>query len=79
MQLGPRLRELRLSAGLSQQQAADAAGIPQSMWSGYERDKRWPGRDMLEALARGVGCEPAELLRPVGSRVPTGGKSPAKR
>lgn len=70
MELGKRLKELRLSAGLSQQQAADAAGIPQAMWSGYERDKRWPGRDMLPLLARGVGVEPAELLRPVGSKVP---------
>ncbi|MEN6507126.1 MAG: helix-turn-helix transcriptional regulator [Planctomycetaceae bacterium] len=70
MQLGPRLRELRLAAGLSQEQAAAAAGIPQAMWSGYELDKRWPGRDMMEALARGVGVEPAELLRPVGSKVP---------
>lgn len=60
---GATLRRLRLRAGLSQVEAAEAAGIPASVLSAYERGRRQPGLDVvsriIDALGLKVRFEPA--------------------
>ena len=46
-----RLKELRVSAGLSQQALADATSISKSSINMYERGDREPGLDTIEAFA----------------------------
>lgn len=46
-----RLRELRNSKGLSQQQLADIVGMSKSSINMYERGDREPGLELLEAFA----------------------------
>lgn len=50
-QLGPRLREERKRLGLSQQAAADAAGVRREMWAKYEGGAE-PGAKALSGMAR---------------------------
>lgn len=61
--LGERIRQARTSAGLTQQEAADRAGIAQSTWAGYESNTR--GNTLLDRLgeiARALGVDLGELL-----------------
>ncbi len=48
-------RELRLAAGLSQKEVADAGGLDQSRISEIERNKYLPGLDLAVRLAKGLG------------------------
>jgi transcriptional regulator with XRE-family HTH domain len=59
MKFGERLRELRESAGLTQQQLADAAGVPIGSIRNYEQGQREPYWDVVYRLAPvlGVGCD----------------------
>lgn len=60
---GATLRRLRLRAGLTQVEVAEAAGIPASVLSAYERGRRQPGLDVvsriIDALGLRVRFEPA--------------------
>jgi transcriptional regulator with XRE-family HTH domain len=58
--LGQRLRALRIERGLSQ---ADLAGdlVSPSYVSLIESDRRSPERDVLDGLARRLGCSPSYL------------------
>ena len=60
---GATLRRLRLRAGLTQVVVAEAAGIPASVLSAYERGRRQPGHDVvsriIDALGLRVRFEPA--------------------
>ena len=71
MNIGPRVKELRTSAGLSQQAAADRIGWSQSYWAAIERDRKTPGIDTVEKLADVLDVTPADLLRPAGARLLT--------
>jgi transcriptional regulator with XRE-family HTH domain len=51
------LQLARLKAGLSQQQLADRAGVPATMVSAYERDKRQPTLPTLLRLLRAAGFD----------------------
>lgn len=48
---GSVLRELRLSAGLSQKELADRMGVTKSVISYYELQERTPSPDVLRKLA----------------------------
>ncbi len=62
---GPRFRELRELAGLSQSEAARRAGIGQPLLSLYEHGRYTPRPEYLLLLAGVVGVEdPRELLKP---------------
>jgi transcriptional regulator with XRE-family HTH domain len=54
-----RLRELREKAGLTQQQLADASGLPVGSLRNYEQGQREPYWQVVFRLAAalGVGCE----------------------
>ena len=47
----------RLKAGLSQRQLAERAGVPPTMISAYERDKRQPTLDTLLRMIRAAGYD----------------------
>ena len=60
-----RLREYREQAGLSQAQAAKAAGLAQGRWSEMERGERLnPTLDVLGRIAQALECEVQDLLTP---------------
>lgn len=59
---GKRVRDLRLLAGLSQEQLADAAGIHRTYLSSLERGQRNVGLDNIIALARALKVDAARLF-----------------
>jgi transcriptional regulator with XRE-family HTH domain len=53
--LGERLQRLRAGLGLTQQQVADAAGVPLTTLRGWEVDRREPGFRAACRLAGALG------------------------
>lgn len=47
----------RLKAGLSQRELAERAGVPTTMISAYERDRRQPTLETLRKLLRAAGFD----------------------
>lgn len=62
---GNRLRQLRESKGLSQEQVANQAGLHRTHVSLIERSQRSVRIGTLEKLARALGVEPGELVPPL--------------
>jgi transcriptional regulator with XRE-family HTH domain len=56
------IRRWREFRGLSQEALASAIGRERSYLSRIERGERPYDQEMLESLARALGCEPADLL-----------------
>lgn len=66
-----RLRELREAAGLTQGELADSAqGLSRAYLSEVERGEKSLGLETLGRLARALGVEPVELLRPKRANEP---------
>ncbi len=63
-EIGARIRELRLAAGISQEQAARHAGVHLSTWARYERAERLPSIDHLTQVARALDRPAGALLDP---------------
>lgn len=59
---GGRIRSARLSAGLTQQQVADAVGVTVAQVSKWETGKRNPKTDALKKLASATGCNISDLI-----------------
>jgi transcriptional regulator with XRE-family HTH domain len=59
---GKRLREARLSAGLSQSDLEDISGIPKARLSRYENGHVEPSIQTLNRLARALNVSEASLL-----------------
>ncbi|HZF43966.1 MAG TPA: helix-turn-helix transcriptional regulator [Sphingomonadaceae bacterium] len=57
------LRRFRQAAGLSQEELAHRADIDRTYVSALERRQYAAGIDVLDRLARELGCEAADLLR----------------
>lgn len=57
-----RLKELRLSKGMTQTQVAKAAGLSQSYYTELELGRKQINANRLEALARVLGVQPAALI-----------------
>lgn len=64
VQFGPRLRELRLEAGLTQKQLAEKAGVSQNGVSQWEDGSREPGWYAVLALAEALGVSCAAFAEP---------------
>ncbi|MFD2261724.1 helix-turn-helix domain-containing protein [Lacibacterium aquatile] len=62
--LAKNLRMLRAGAGLSQEDLADLAQVDRTYIGGLERSVRNPTLAVIERIARALGVEPYELLRP---------------
>jgi transcriptional regulator with XRE-family HTH domain len=75
--LGRRIASLRETAELTQQQLADAAGVPVSTLRNWEQDHREPMASVVVRLAKGLGISPGPLLE--GVVFPTKGRGPAKK
>ena len=60
--LGRNLQAARLSAGLTQQELADRAGVDLAILAQIEVGCRDPGLNLLDDLANAVGCAAVELL-----------------
>jgi transcriptional regulator with XRE-family HTH domain len=59
--MGTRLQQLRLGAGLSQTELADAAGIPVGSLRNWERGRRTPLLDAAARIATAIGCTVGQL------------------
>jgi len=60
---GQRLRELRHTAGLTQEALADRAGLPHTHISAMERGIKLPNLLTLLRLAVALDCKVAKLVR----------------
>lgn len=63
--LAHNLRRIRKATGLSQEELADRAGLHRTYISSVERAERNISLENLFLLARTLGVEPGELLKPV--------------
>lgn len=55
--VGPRLRQLRIEAGLTQAQLADRAGVADATLSRIERNRLNPSLKLAGELARALGAK----------------------
>jgi len=62
MHPGNRLRKLRKEAKLTQLELGERVGLDQTTLSNYENDKRPMPLEHMRAIARELGCAPADLL-----------------
>ncbi len=62
--VGRNFTRLRQAAGLTQEEVAVRAGVSQQYISGLERGRRNPTVISLFVLARSLGAEPVDLIRP---------------
>lgn len=60
--IGPRIRELRKSKGLSQEQLADLAGCDRTYVGMLERQQGNPSLSVLASVASALGATIHELL-----------------
>ena len=63
--LARNLRRLRISAGLSQEELADRAGLHRTYISSVERAQRNVSLENLFKIAQGLGVNAQELIGPV--------------
>jgi len=62
VEIGGRMRALRLLARKTQAQVAEAAGIDSSFYGQLERGRNVPSVKTVLSIARALGVEPAALL-----------------
>jgi len=69
---GPVLRDMRVNAGMTQQQLGEASGVPSSMISTYERSRNIPELDtvirLLGALGQRLTALPASVAKTQAER-----------
>lgn len=63
-----RLRELRVSRGMTQAALAEAAGVAAPYLGRLERGQAAPGIDLADRLAAALGVPLAEMFPPAGPR-----------
>jgi transcriptional regulator with XRE-family HTH domain len=63
--LGARLRDLRVQAGISQEELAARAGVHRTYLGGIERGERNPSVANLHKLAQALGVDLATLFEGV--------------
>lgn len=64
--VGKRVRELRLSVGISQEELAARAKLHRNYISSIERGERDVGLSALQRLARTLGVSLAQFFEPFG-------------
>jgi transcriptional regulator with XRE-family HTH domain len=74
--IGTKLKALRLQAGLTQVQLAQAAGILQSALARYEQDQDVPSAPRIVAIAKALGTTVEEIVEE--SSLPTTDIEPAQ-
>lgn len=63
--LGRNMRRLRLTADLTQENAAVLAGVERAYWSEIERGTRNPSVDVIDRIAGALHVDVMELFRPL--------------
>ena len=63
--MGVNLKRLRTSAGISQEELADRAGLHRTYISSIERARRNVSLENIFQIAEALGTSPAELLKPL--------------
>ena len=58
------LKRFRANAGLSQEELAERADISVPYLGALERGEKWPSPETFTGLARGLGVEPHDIMRP---------------
>lgn len=59
----PKIAKMRDAAGLTQQEAADRAGVSRQRWNDIERGRKLNMEvGTLYAIAAALGCAPCDLL-----------------
>lgn len=66
VEFGDRLRELRLNAGLTQEQLAERAGLAREYISGAETGRRNATLTTVYQLAAAIGVDAGELVSGTG-------------
>lgn len=61
MDLGEKIRELRIAKGITLRGLARAIGVSAPFLSDVEHGRRRPTEDRLDAMANVLGCKPSEL------------------
>ena len=69
MNLGHRIRELRLQNSMSQNDLGKKIGVPQTTLSGWERGEGCPNAFVLPRLAFALGVTISELIDEVKKEV----------
>lgn len=69
--LGSRILFLRIFRGMTQEKAAEKAGINPALWRHYEHGMRMPRQDRLEKIAE-VLRVPVQMLQPIDTYSPAG-------
>ena len=64
LRLGDQVRTRRLEAGLTQEALAERTGLHRTYVGAIERGERNVSLATLEALARGLDCDPSNLVEP---------------
>ncbi|RJQ67302.1 MAG: XRE family transcriptional regulator [Desulfobacteraceae bacterium] len=59
------VKTLRQSSGLSQEELADRAGLHRTYISSVERAQRNVSIENIFSLAKALGCDPRDLLKPI--------------
>ena len=62
IKIGSRIKELRISKGISQKDMAEKLEINRSTYSNYENDIREPNKEIIEKIANTLNVEINELL-----------------
>lgn len=62
---GTAVRQARLQLGISQEELGFRSGLDRTYISGIERSVRNPSLTAILAIAKGLGIEAADLLRPI--------------
>ncbi len=70
VRLGSRIRARRKAKGWSQAELAEAVGVGANYIGILERGQKLPTLDTLVAVAKALGCSPAELLDEVQAKDP---------
>lgn len=60
--LGEQIKQLRLDKGLNQKQLAEAVGVTKASISDYERNKRYPPYNVLQAIGETLDVPVTELF-----------------
>lgn len=65
------LKELRIAAGLTQRELANALNIPERTYGSYEREERTITLKLSWAICDALGCTPNDLVgRPINGLTP---------
>jgi len=76
---GPRLKELRIAAGMTQKQLAEAAGLSQGSLANIEQGLREPAWGSVVALCQALGVKCDTFMEaPASTATPAGRGRPPK-